>query len=166
MKKLKGIKPINNYLNKWLKAHDFECTAELDTDFSFDGVRNVIYYSFVVPESHDVHFIDVCRECREEIGDVDTFILSFFHELGHYETEGMFEEKEWKHYDKLCRKLRSKGDLTLKDCNKYWHDPIEYEATMWACDYIIDNFEEVKKWWSELQPLIMNFMKLNKIENK
>lgn len=161
---LLGVKPINKYLNKWLEAHGFDCTVCLGTDFSYDCINDIIYYAFVVADAQDKNYIKVCQECREEIGEVDNFILSFFHELGHFETQDAFSEEEWRSYEKLCERINQKETSTLEDYNAYWHHPVELEATQWGCDYIIDNYDIVKEWWDNLKPLILDFIKLNNIE--
>ena len=161
---LKGVDEINKYLNKWLKSHNFDCTVCFDTDFSYDCINNIIHYAFVIPGNHDKLFLKLCQECRDEIGNCDNFILSFFHELGHNETQHLFSDEEWDKYDELCDIISGKEDFTEDDYINYYKYPIELEATKWACDYIVDHSRIVKNWWDKLQPLIMKFIELNEIE--
>lgn len=163
---LKGIKPINSYLNKWLKENQFECKTQLGTDFCYLEDKDIIEYCFVIPGGHNEMFFEVCKECNPNIQECDPFITSFFHELGHFETQGMFEEKEWKNYFKLCNKLRNKKENTDTDYWKYFHHPIELEATRWATDFIVDNEDKIYDWWNHLQPLILDFYTLNNVEDK
>jgi hypothetical protein len=157
-----GAGKLNRYLNTWLKDHGFECTCEFDLDFNYDSLNELIHYTLIVPLDHDEMFIQVCKDCREELVDVDCFILSFFHELGHYATEGMWSAKDWEDYDKYIDSLPT--NMSDNDFNYYYHYPIEIEATQWGCDYIVENQEEIKKFWAEFQPLIMEFYSLNKVE--
>jgi len=50
---------------------------------------------------------------------------------------------------KLQEELNSK-ECTDKDYLKYYHHPVEYEATRWACTYIVDNVEQVKKLYKQV----------------
>ena len=50
-----------------------------------------------------------------------------------------------------------------KEYQKYFDLPDEYEATMWAINYMRNNVEKVAKFWNELQAAIMSFYKLNKV---
>lgn len=143
---LEGVKVINDYLNRWLIDNHFDCTVKFGTDFSYDYLNDIITYSFMVADTFDKEFIKVCKFCREEINTADTFILSFFHELGHFETQAIFTDAEWKNYDKLCKKLSKKKKPKIKDYKKYWYHPVELEATRWACDYIVNNKEKIDIW--------------------
>ena len=128
---LKNIKPINNYLNNWLKENNFDCTVQFDADFSFDCLNDILHYTFVVLQDHDRLFLEVCREICPEIEESDNFILSFFHELGHFETQHLFSDEEWDTYDELCDIMSNMDELTDKNYLDYYHYPIEIEATKW-----------------------------------
>ena len=47
---------------------------------------------------------------------------------------------------------------------KYFDLPVEYEATMWAIDYMRNNAQKVAEFWKELQEAIMEFYRLNEVE--
>lgn len=161
---LRNVDKINSYLNNWLKKNNFNCTVQMDTDFSFDTVNNVIHYSILVPTEHDELFLKVCQECNEEIGNCDNFILSFFHELGHCETQGYFDDDEWDNYEEDCDKLESNKEYSEEDYLNYYHYPIEIEATQWGCDYIIQHKRKIKNWWGKVSNLIQEFVEINNIE--
>ena len=163
---LKNVKKINNYLNNWLKKNGFDCTAQMDSNFNFDLINDVIHYSLVIPTDHDELFLQVCQECREEIENVDNFILSFFHELGHFQTKDMFEDDEWDTYNDLCEDMVDDNKYEDEDYLAYYHYPIELEATQWGCDYVVEHSRKVKNWWAGLKPLIEEFMKVNEIEDE
>ena len=164
------IKEINKFLNQWLKEHEFECTVQFDSDFSFDTMNDIIHYSFIVCDLHDKLFEEVCKQCNPDIVDVDNFVLSFFHELGHFNTLHIFNDNEWDQYDHLKDVLEEK----LKDnCDEkkekklykeYYTNPIELEATQWGCDYIVSHSDEVKKFFEDFQVLYMKFLEENNYE--
>ena len=160
---LKNVDKINNYLNKWLRKNGFRCSVQMDNDFSFDIVNDVIHYSIIIPSSHNELFLKVCQECREEIVECDNFILSFFHELGHYETKDLFDD-EWDEYDRSCEQLESKEEYTDEDYLNYYKYPLEIEATQWGCDYIVEHRRKVNNWWNGLSALIEEFVEVNNIE--
>lgn len=157
-----GAGKLNKYLNSWLEEHGFECTVEFDLDFTYDQLNNIIHYTLIVPLDHDEMFMKVCQEYREELIDVDCFLLSFFHEIGHWVTEDMWSPEEWDEYDKYVESLPS--PMTDENFNDYYHYPIEWEATRWACDFMVNNEQLVKNFWEELQPLIMEFYEKNEVE--
>lgn len=161
---MKELKPINDFLNSWLKKNHFDCSVEFDTDFSFDCMNDIIHYSIVVVQEHDKLFLEVCKKVCPEIIESDNFILSFFHELGHYMTQDEFSEKEWEKYDKFCDKISSIESPTQKDYFRYYNHKIEIAATEWGCNYIVNHSRKVKNWWSKLKPLILNFIEENNIE--
>ena len=165
---LKGIDRINKFLNDWLRDNEFECTVQLDTDFHYDIVNDVIHYSLIVPMSHNDLFLKVCQECRPEIGDCDNFILSFFHELGHFNTYYMFEDDEINSYEFLCDSfdVTDENDFTDEDYDTYYHCDVELEATQWGCDYIVEHEAEVREWWKTLKQLILDFYEINNIEKE
>ena len=164
------IKEINTFLNSCLKEQCFECTVQFDSDFSFDFVNDVIHYSFIVCDLHDKLFEEVCKSCNPDIVNVDNFVLSFFHELGHFNTLHIFNEKEWKNYEKLNEVLNSKlkdnkdENLEKKLYKQYYTDPIELEATQWGCDYIVSHSDEVEKFFNRFQELYTEFLKDNNYE--
>ena len=47
---------------------------------------------------------------------------------------------------------------------RYFDLPDEYEATMWAIEYIRKNSEKVTTLWKKLQKAIIKFYKINRIE--
>lgn len=168
--KLNKIKEINRYLNEWLSEQEFDCTVEFDSDFSYDMTNEIIHYSFVVCNLHDKLFAEVCKNCNSAIENVDNFILSFFHELGHHNTIYIFSAEEWDKYDnqklKLEEKLKDNLDeqTERKLYNKYYTNPIELEATQWGCDYIVSHSDEVKKFFEGFQKLYKEFLVENNFD--
>lgn len=158
VKPLQGTEEISQYLTDWLLAHDFDAVAEFGSDFQCDTSSNTIYWTMVVPNDLDEMFIDICRECEPDIVKADTFLLSFFHELGHIETEDYWTDKEWNKYYKF---VETPDDHTVE---QYFHHPIEIAATAWGCKYIVEHTEIVKDFIAGYVPLIKRFYELNEVE--
>ena len=131
---------LDIFLTSWLERHDFDAEADYGLDFCVDLSSNVITYTFVVPSEHDRKFFDLCHSLYPDIIACDNFILSFFHEIGHIETEADFDDKDWQKYWSYCENHKE-GD----DPMAYYTNPIELAATKWACEYILDHVEEVKE---------------------
>lgn len=154
---LKGIAALDEYLNTWLYEHDFDAVVELDTDFSVDLNSNTIYYALVVPQALDEDFIKVCRRLHNNLLNADTFLLSFFHELGHIETEDEWTEADWDAYNKFT------ATVDTNDAMTYFTHPIELAATKWGCDYIMSHIDEIKEFVNGYAPLITNIYQLNNV---
>ena len=166
---LKAIKPINNYLNNWLKENKFDCRAEFDDEFLYDLENGNIHYSLVVPKSHDIYYLKLVKFYAPEIEECDNFILSFFHELGHNQTEMDFSDIEFDAYGEFLQKIDEKfnsenSETTEWDYLKYYMHPIEIAATEWAVQYILGNPRKIKKFIDGLRPLVLNFIEKNNIE--
>ena len=155
---LKGIEELDTYLTNWLVAHDFDATAELGTDFEVDLTSNRIFYSLVVCEEMDVDFRQVCVGIRPELEDCDSFYLSFFHEIGHIETESDWTEKEWKRYRNFVERSTS-----LDKYSEYFYQPIEYAATCWGCDYIATHRDEIADFSKNVNRIITKIFKKNHV---
>lgn len=162
-----GVKQLNKFLNTWLSAHEFECTVEFDNDFSFDSVNDIIHYSFVLCDLHDSLFKEVCVECNGGVADCGNFVLSFFHELGHFNTLHIFTDSEWERYENQ-RTAIEKSLIGNKDENtekilykQYYKNPIELEATQWGCDYIVSHYDEVQEFNKNFQDIYIKFLNEN-----
>lgn len=153
---LKGIDRLNQFFTKWLADHDFDAVAELGTDFSVDLSSNTIYYSVVEIADTADRFVNFCKSLEPDLVEVDPFIVSFFHELGHIETEDYWDTKDWERYDKFV-------EIT-KDDYTYFNFPIEREATKWGCDYIVNNVEEIVEFVRDYSTMISDFYRINGVE--
>ena len=159
------LKEINNYFNEYFKSKGWECTAAFSNDFSYDFSNDIIYYSFIVNEDHDKLFAEICGSYKPEVASVNNFILSLFHEIGHYMTCDIFTDKEWKHYDKQNDKFMDKlskpisREEELKLYRAYYNLEIEMEATMWGCDYIVAHWDEVHELYDGFRKLSTEFLK-------
>lgn len=157
-----GIDKIDAILNNFLE--EFEATAHIGKDFCYWYKESCINYSLVVAEESSDYFMKNFNKLAPDL-HCDPFLASFMHELGHHETIGIIEEDCYTMKIELEHELKTVKDvLKSKVYQKYFDLPDEYEATMWAINYMRNNVEKVAKFWNELQAAIMNFYKLNKVE--
>ena len=159
---MKPEKRINSILNNFLEQ--FDCKSELDTDFAYYYSKSLITYSFVVTERDERNYLNFIRTLAPNI-NVDIFLISFLHELGHHMTIDEIEEDE----ELFCQDEKEIISTELSLCendyeidkvyNRYFTLPDEYAATKWAIDYIYNNKDIVSKLWFELQKEIIDFYK-------
>lgn len=106
-------------LNKVAKA--FDCKVVESDGFCYWYADNIIEVTDkALP--HDSEFLALCRECGLN-KNVSTFIISFFHEVGHCETLDEIDDMEDEDI---------KDSLSMRD---YFFLEEEYIATRWAIDF-------------------------------
>lgn len=150
---------INKVLNTFLEDHEFDCTADMSTDFSYYWREEIITYSIIVSERMDDLFLTFAKENGLAV-DCGIFILSFFHELGHHLTIDDLTDEE----EEECQAVKDTLTDSDADCNKYFCLLDEWLATSWAIDYINNNVDEVRELAESLQEAIEQFIKDNNIE--
>lgn len=159
------LKEINNYFNEYFKSKGWDCTAAFSNDFSYDFSNDIIYYSFLVNEAHDKLFAEVCGKYKPEVADVNNFVLSLYHEIGHYMTCHIFTDEEWVYYDEQNEVFQNKlinittEDEELELYKSYYNLDIEMEATMWGCDYIVSHWDEVEALYEGFKKISIEFLK-------
>lgn len=151
---------IDFVLNNWLAQNNFECTAELGTDFAYWYDKSVITYALVVSERMDRLFLDFAKRQGLKV-DCGIFLLSFFHELGHNETMDLIDDDDYKE----AQTIKGTLDDTDEDCETYFNLADEYVATMWAIDYINKHETEIELLANHLMTEINNFYQENEIES-
>lgn len=108
-------------------AHEFECDAVIGNEFAYYYEENLIV---VDPFDKDEAFLNFAR--KNGLNEtVSSFVISFFHELGHNETIDFVEE-----YD---------GDKNALSAEEYFNLEEEFEATAWAIDFYNEHLELVKE---------------------
>ena len=128
---------VVEFLDSWVKESFSEDLSVVEADdFYYMPETDEIGFSKYVYQEHDDKFLKFAQELGLEY-DVDVFLLSLLHEVGHYFT---IEDEELDAYWKI---RLDKGAPTNVD--EYYRDPIEAAATKWAVDYINDNFNEIEK---------------------
>lgn len=154
---LKGVKRISRIINEFLKP--FECTARMGTDFCYLYHKNLIFYSIVWMNNGAEDFLNSVLRLEPEI-EADIFLWSLLHEVGHHETYDEISDEENDYCDDTKKKIEE-GELP----NELYYDMIDERlATEWAVEYANTHKEELKAFWEKLQPAIMDFYKLNKVE--
>ena len=92
--------------------------------------------------------------------EADVFLWSLLHEVGHHETYDEISDEENDYCDDTKKKIEE-GELP----NELYYDMIDERlATEWAVEYANTHKEELKAFWEKLQPAIMDFYRLNKVE--
>ena len=141
------ITTINEYLQEFLDRNEFDCYCSLGRDFSYLYERSLISYSLVVTDHQGDSFLAFCESLFPNI-HADIFLWSFLHELGHHETLDDFDDEVHKIYHHILN-----SDEELSD-EYYYNLPIEKAATVWAGEFMKENFEEVQRLWNNIQPVI------------
>lgn len=158
--RLKGLENIENILNNFLK--EFDCETEISSDFAYWSAKNLITVALTDSESNDRDFQEFCRKLEPSL-HCDTFLLSFFHELGHHETIDEWEDDEY--LDMMIQKEKiNKMKVSQKEKNFiYFNTPDEKRATKWGLTYIMNHSQEIALLWNNLQQAILKFYELNDI---
>lgn len=165
-KSLKGIELIDMVLNDFLK--EFGVTARFGFDFAYWYEEDEIEYSLIVPEEASIYFMNNFNRLAPHL-ECDQFLASFLHEVGHTQTLHLLDHTELL-YCRDCKEQISRQftDFITEEEDKALHQqyfdlPDEYEATMWAIDYMTKNPEKVAVFWEKAQAAITMFYKLNKV---
>lgn len=160
---LKGVSTLEWWLTKWLREHGFPLVkARLAADFCYDHDEETIYFALGVADNHDKEFLKFCQDELDFPFDCDNFIISFFHELGHYMTFYEWSKDEWDDYF-WAKDWLSCLENTERD---YYSLPVEMFATRWGCDFIVANQEGIEEFWQVCQKLLMNIYKQNGVETE
>ena len=123
--------------------------VQMGLDFSYFLESETVQYSLLVSEEADETFTNYVNTLFPEIKNVDIFIWSVLHELGHHMTVDEFDDEDWDEY--VCR--TSVGRI---DDYEYYALPIETAATVWAGEYIQSHMDEVTKLWNDSLAAIKN----------
>lgn len=158
---IKGVSILEWWLTKWLHEHGFPLVkARVAADFQYDNDEQTIYFALAVTDEQDWKFLKFCQEVCGFPYECDNFILSFFHELGHYVTWYEWDEEEWDDYE-AAKMILLSLNANIED---YFDLPIERFATDWGCTYIREHEAEINEWWRMVHKLIMNIYKQNNVE--
>lgn len=158
--KLKGIKVIDNYLTEWCQRHDFDVVCEMGTDFQIDLGDNTLFYSpFYAVDTEQIYREEIIKDFPQfaEHDLMFNSVIAFFHEIEHAETENEWDEEDWEGFNAW----KESDEPTVRE---YFRHPIEWRATEWACEYILQNKEEVNKLWKDFQNLYAWFYEINQVE--
>lgn len=149
---------IDAILNEFLEP--FELTVFAGTDFAYYHSSSTIEYAFVVSERMDNLFMKNAKRLGLK-HNVDTFLLSLLHEVGHNETIDDLDDAIYNY----CLDIKEMLDADCdEDVYTYLNLFDEKEATLWAIDYINNHTEEIEELWNKLQPAILEFYIKNGVE--
>lgn len=158
---LKGIEILEWWLTKWLKDHGFPLVkARAAADFQYDNNEETIYFALAIADKQDKAFLQFCQNVLNFPYECDNFIISFFHELGHYMTWYEWDEEEWEDYEEDKMYILT-HELPIET---YFELPIERFASDWGCTYIKEHQEDIEEFWRVCQKLLLNIYKLNNVE--
>lgn len=135
---------VTSRLHTWLVKNEYEdITVVENNDWYYDHGKTIISYSLVPDSKVEKTFVGFCRECGLTV-EVSPFILSFFHELGHYETIDIVTDEEYENSFFCKTALNMKEHHTEQDYYAYYNLEMEYLATKWAVNYINEHREEIR----------------------
>lgn len=154
--KIVGLKEIVDIVNDFTKQ--FNCKAEIDSDFWIDISNNRIHFALFLSERDNMEFMDSVYRCRPNV-TMDIFMWSLLHEIFHAETYDDLTDEEIE-YSRDMKDLISMGEIPRCE---YYDLPIERLATEGAVKYANTHFKELKSFWEKLQPAILNFYEINNI---
>lgn len=137
-------KDIRNFINKI----DSNIEVEFEQDMQEYGLaceptEEKIYIGFRTTQVEEQTFIDYVNQLEKDFFNkynVNCFILSLLHEVGHIMTHNEELEEEYNKDTELLNYLEENELITKTDqCRLYVQLELERLATQWAIDFIKDN---------------------------
>ena len=150
---------LEQVVQNFLDSEGLEYTAILGPDFEYEFVTDNVYFAVLVPSEMDKWFMEFAKENGLEY-DCGSFLLSLLHEVGHGETYDLLTDAE----EKKCRKIKSKLTDSKEDSFTYFALPDEYEATMWAIEYVNEHKDKLEKFVKKFQKVFKEFLKENEVD--
>ena len=132
-------------LRAWLENQGFDCDVVFDEDFGYDWKNNVLHVGTLTYPTVGRWFEQfLCEYGLEWFGILDP-VLALIHELGHYVTNVLFCEEEIRTFQFI--KGLGCGDRMDEQAAmfRYWEIRDEFEANMWAVDFINWNIDVIKE---------------------
>ena len=146
---------MDNILSDYLKRElNIKVKCFMGTDFAFYYNLNRIGYTIVVSERMDNLFLEYAKKNGLKV-DCGIFLLSFFHEVGHYMTLGQFTFDEIDEFNDYKDSLTDSDE----DCKEYFNIEDERKATLWAIQYINNNADKIERLALEFQNEMARFIK-------
>lgn len=126
---------MENVLKQFLAKYNCYCEVKPCSYWAYDSINEVIL--FVPNETESAEAVAFYNFCISQglKTDCGLFIMSFFHELGHYVTQ-----------NEDFPILKSKKTLY-----GYFSAPIEISATKWAIHFIDTHADEIMKLKKKLE---------------
>jgi len=149
------MRKMTTCLKRWLKDNGFESIrVREDVEFFANITEEIVYYAFCEDDEADKMFY---RFGQEEglVMDCGSFVLSFFHEIGHIMTDDLLSERVLNKCEKAKEKIEQIEDYV--QANKlYFALDDEITATRWAIDYINDHEREVEQLIENMKKVLDN----------
>ena len=132
-------------LRAWLKNQGFDCNVVFDADFGYNWKENVLHVGTLAYPTVGRWFEQFLYEYGLEWFGIIDPVLALIHELGHYVTNKLFCEEEICSFQVI--KWIGQDDRMDEQTAmfRYWEITDEFEANMWAVDFINWNIEAVKE---------------------
>lgn len=162
--KLKGVWRLNRAVNKLTSK--FNLKAKLDTEYIAYLKSRRIGYTLFATEDADTYFREYINELFPNAPRLSIFTWSVLHEIGHFQTED--DVTDWKYETDMKKFLAVADDdapvWRVQKMKAYFRLESESLATQWACEYVKNNQEEVKKWNYKMCQKIIWFYHKNNVE--
>ena len=132
-------------LRAWLRNQGFDCNVVFDADFGYNWKENVLHVGTLAYPTVGRWFEQFLYEYGLEWFGIIDPVLALIHELGHYVTNKLFCEEEICSFQVI--KWIGQDDRMDEQAAmfRYWEITDEFEANMWAVDFINWNIEAVKE---------------------
>jgi hypothetical protein len=132
-------------LRAWLKNQGFDCNVVFDADFGYNWKENVLHVGTLAYPTVGRWFEQFLYEYGLEWFGIIDPVLALIHELGHYVTNTLFCEEEICSFQVI--KWIGQDDRMDEQAAmfRYWEITDEFEANMWAVDFINWNIEAVEE---------------------
>ena len=161
--KLKGVNKLNKAIERSIKENfDIELTCEFSNDFAIFLEEDKIKYSLIEANLTSETFQKFLIKHGAIIKDnIDEFIYSFLHEIGHYYTYDNINIVK-KLFCIFIKKCIEKLLIIFPD-NKtiyslYYYLPDEMKASLWAINTNTETFNRMKK---SIKEALFNFYNIN-----
>ena len=137
MKKLK-------VLNDFIKTINEDYEVFEDTEFTSDWEQGEVWVCFQENKEDDQLFMNYIKN-KYQI-EIDTFLMSFLHEIGHLETEDE-ELSNSRAIELFTLEIGyDNGAITKEEYfNRYFEIECETLATKWGVDYYLGHQEQCKQ---------------------
>lgn len=168
MKKLEGLDRVTEILTTYFaQEKGINVDIRPSSDFFYYPGEDIATYALLVADNLSQDFFKNALYIFNtdsrfnmltdfiEYNSKNIFLLSFLHEIGHYQTYDEITEEEYQ----LSKDMKAAGGRL------YYLAPDEYEATAWAMRFYFAHKEELENLWEfKLEPAINNFYVENEVD--
>ena len=140
-------------LNNFTEENGFDVTVMIGQEFCYYVDCAVIDFALYTGDFADQCYQEYIHSLCPEL-QIDTGLISFFHELGHHVIGDKYSTKEYclfaQQKDSITGRFIEAGE-EISDLNRrtlymeYFDIQEEREATMWAIEYVLANLPEKER---------------------